>query len=208
MKNSYEIGEALLEEVSKYETKPKLLIHACCAPCSSYPLTKLKDVFDVTLFYNNSNIYPYEEFDRRLQELIKFIEVFNKEYNVNIKLIHNPYKGEEFENKLRYAKDEPEKGKRCKFCYAYRLNEGYKYAAENNYDFFSTVMTISGQKDEKALNQIGRILEQKYPNVKFIEHNFKKKNGQLKSLELSKKYNLYRQTYCGCKFSLENKITK
>ena len=204
MENSYLIGEKLLKEVALLETKPKLLLHACCAPCSTYPLDKLKDLFDVTLFYNNSNIYPFNEYDRRLKELYSFIKAFNEEYNVDIKIIVPEYKNDEFNKRLEYAKDEPEKGKRCKFCYAYRLQEGYKYAFENNFDYFSTVMTISGQKDEKALNKIGRVLENIYPSVKFIEHNFKKQNGQLRSLELSKKYNLYRQTYCGCKFSIEN----
>jgi len=204
MENSYLIGEKLLKEVSLLTNKPKLLLHACCAPCSTYPLDKLKDLFEITLFYNNSNIYPFNEYERRLNELISFIKVFNEEYNVNIQIIVPEYKNDDFNKRLEYAKDEPEKGKRCKFCYAYRLQEGYKYAFKNKFDYFSTVMTISGQKDEKVLNKIGRVLESIYPSVKFIEHNFKKQNGQLRSLELSKKYNLYRQTYCGCKFSIEN----
>ena len=188
---SYDIGEALLEEVKALNKKPSLLLHACCAPCSSFPLTKLKDLFEITIFYNNSNIYPSEEYYRRRDELIDFIKIFNEEYNVDIKLIIPEYKGEEFTKKLEYGKDDLEKGNRCKFCYAYRLNESYLYALENKFEYFTTVMTISSQKDEKTLNKIGRILESKYKKVKFIEHNFKKKNGQLRSLELSKKYNLY-----------------
>lgn len=209
MMTSYDIGEALLEEVKALNKKPSLLLHACCAPCSSFPLTKLKDLFEITIFYNNSNIYPSEEYYRRRDELINFIKTFNEEYNVDIKLIIPEYKGEEFTKKLEYGKDDLEKGNRCKFCYAYRLNESYLYALENKFEYFTTVMTISSQKDEKTLNKIGRILESKYKKVKFIEHNFKKKNGQLRSLELSKKYNLYRQTYCGCKYSYDNsKIMK
>lgn len=209
MMTSYDIGEALLEEVKALNKKPSLLLHACCAPCSSFPLTKLKDLFEITIFYNNSNIYPSEEYYRRRDELINFIKIFNEEYNVDIKLIIPEYKGEEFTKKLEYGKDDLEKGNRCKFCYAYRLNESYLYALENKFEYFTTVMTISSQKDEKTLNKIGRILESKYEKVKFIEHNFKKKNGQLRSLELSKKYNLYRQTYCGCKYSYDNsKIMK
>lgn len=209
MMTSYDIGEALLDEVKALNKKPSLLLHACCAPCSSFPLTKLKDLFEITIFYNNSNIYPSEEYYRRHDELINFIKIFNEEYNVDIKLIIPEYKGEEFTKKLEYGKDDLEKGNRCKFCYAYRLNESYLYALENKFEYFTTVMTISSQKDEKTLNKIGRILESKYKKVKFIEHNFKKKNGQLRSLELSKKYNLYRQTYCGCKYSYDNsKIMK
>lgn len=209
MMTSYDIGEALLDEVKALNKKPSLLLHACCAPCSSFPLTKLKDLFEITIFYNNSNIYPSEEYYRRRDELINFIKIFNEEYNVDIKLIIPEYKGEEFTKKLEYGKDDLEKGNRCKFCYAYRLNESYLYALENKFEYFTTVMTISSQKDEKTLNKIGRILESKYKKVKFIEHNFKKKNGQLRSLELSKKYNLYRQTYCGCKYSYDNsKIMK
>lgn len=209
MMTSYDIGEALLEEVKALNKKPSLLLHACCAPCSSFPLTKLKDLFEITIFYNNSNIYPSEEYYRRRDELINFIKTFNEEYNVDIKLIIPEYKSEEFTKKLEYGKDDLEKGNRCKFCYAYRLNESYLYALENKFEYFTTVMTISSQKDEKTLNKIGRILESKYKKVKFIEHNFKKKNGQLRSLELSKKYNLYRQTYCGCKYSYDNsKIMK
>lgn len=205
MMTSYDIGETLLNEVSKLDKKPKLLIHACCAPCSTYPLTRLKDLFDITIYFNNSNIYPFLEYDRRKDELIKFLGVFNKENNVDIKLIITDYDGENFTRKLEYGKDEREKGKRCKFCYAYRLNEAYLYALENNFDYFSTVMTISSQKDEKTLNNIGRILESKHKKVKFIEHNFKKKNGHHKKIELTKKYNLYNQQYCGCKFSFDNK---
>ena len=111
MENSYQIGERLLKEVALLDYKPKLLLHACCAPCSTYPLSKLKDLFDITLYYNNSNIYPFQEFDRRLKELIKFLDEFNKEYSVDIKLIIPEYKNEEFNERLEYAKEEPEKGK-------------------------------------------------------------------------------------------------
>ena len=102
MENSYQIGEKLLKEAALLPNKPKLLLHACCAPCSTYPLDKLKDLFDITLFYNNSNIYPFNEYDRRLNELIKFLEVFNKEYNVDIKLIVPEYKNDEFNKRLEY----------------------------------------------------------------------------------------------------------
>ena len=202
MMNSYQIGKRTLLEIERSQTRPSLLLHACCAPCSTFPLKLLHQYFDITIFFNNSNIYPSDEYFRRLDELKKYILIFERENNCSIPLIETPYIGEEYEKYISIRKDDPEKGPRCKLCFVTRLKEAYQYAHDNKFDYFTTVMTISRQKDEQALNKIGTVLQEFYPNTKFLVHNFKKKGGQEERDALVRKYNLYNQTYCGCKFSI------
>ena len=202
MMNSYQIGKRTLLEIERSQTRPSLLLHACCAPCSTFPLKLLHRYFDITIFFNNSNIYPSNEYFRRLEELKKYISIFEQENNCSIPLIETPYKGEEYEKYISIRKDDPEKGPRCNLCFVTRLKEAYQYASDNGFNYFTTVMTISRQKDEQALNKIGTVLQEFYPNTKFLVHNFKKKGGQEERDALVRKYNLYSQTYCGCKFSI------
>lgn len=193
-----------LESLENLKSKPTLLLHSCCGPCNTYPMVFLAKYFDLTLYFNNSNIYPYEEYDRRLQELLKYTEYFNNKYQTNIKCIITPYDGEDFCKYLSIYKDESEGGKRCELCFTKRLNEAYKYAAENNFDYFTTVMSVSRNKDTKILNEIGIKLSHKYPNTKYLITDLKKKDGTLKGIKIARELNMYRQDYCGCLYSKIN----
>ena len=185
------------------DTKPKLLLHVCCAPCSSYVLTYLCDYFDITILYYNPNISPIEEYEKRLNEAKRLIKELNKE---NIHIMECNYENEEFEKIAKGLEDAPEGGIRCRKCYKLRIEKAAKYAKENNFDYFTTTLTISPLKNSQVLNGIGKELEEKY-NVKYLYSDFKKKEGYKTSIILSKKYNLYRQNYCGCIYS-KPKVTE
>ena len=141
---------------------------------------------------------------RRLDELMKYVDYFNNKYQTNIKCIVTPYEGEKFLNYLEIYKNEPEGGKRCELCFIKRLDEAYKYASENNFDYFTTVMTVSRNKNSHTLNQIGLKLANKYPNTKYLITDLKKKDGTLKGIKIANELNMYRQDYCGCLYSKEN----
>ena len=193
--------EKTLKEIK--DTKPRLLLHVCCAPCSSYVLTYLCDYFDITILYYNPNISPIEEYEKRLNEAKRLIRELNKD---NIHIMECEYENEEFENIAKGLEDAPEGGIRCRKCYKLRIEKAAKYAKENNFDYFTTTLTISPLKNSQVLNQIGRELEEKY-NIKYLYSDFKKKEGYKTSIILSKKYNLYRQNYCGCIYS-KPKVTE
>ena len=180
--------------VEDVNEKKKLLLHCCCAPCSSYSFLFLKDKFDITAFYYNPNIMPKEEHDKRLAELKRLI----KEMNLDINVI------EEYDNSFLEAikglEDEPERGSRCTVCYELRLRKCANVAKNLGFDLFSTTLSISPYKDAKRLNEIGYKLEGEI-GVEYLYLDLKKNDGYKKSIELSKKYNLYRQNYCGCIFS-------
>ena len=182
-----------------YEKKtPSLLLHSCCAPCSSYVLEHLCNYFYITVFYYNPNIYPYEEYIKRVKEQRKFILNFNT--NDKINFIEGSYDSEKFYFISEGLEKEKEGGLRCFKCYKLRLEETAKLAKEANYDYFTTTLTISPYKNAQKLNCIGKDLADKY-KIKYLYSDFKKKNGYKRSIELSKEYNLYRQNYCGCIFS-------
>ena len=196
-----------IEEIKKIQDakiKPKLLLHACCAPCSCFPLMFLSKYFDITIYYNNSNIYPKEEYEIRLNELKSFIQ----KYYPNVDIIIPKYDYDNYIKDLIPYKDLPELSTRCFICYAKRMDEAYRFANENHYDYFCTVMTISRQKDSIKLNEIGQALSHKYPNTKYFYSYFKKKDGALLGNNIAKSLNMYRQQYCGCEFSIHNKEGK
>ena len=193
--------EKTLKEIK--DTKPRLLLHVCCAPCSSYVLTYLCDYFDITILYYNPNISPIEEYEKRLNEAKRLIKELNKD---NIHIMECEYDNEKFEDIAKGLEDAPEGGIRCRKCYKLRIEKAAKYAKENDFDYFTTTLTISPLKNSQVLNQIGRELEEKY-NIKYLYSDFKKKEGYKTSIILSKKYNLYRQNYCGCKYS-KPKVTE
>lgn len=175
----------------------KLLVHTCCAPCSTYVFEKLilENGFNAEGFFYNPNIYPHEEYTRRLEELLLFAET--KKYKITVK-------NEDYSvwySVIRGLEKEKEGGKRCEICYKLRLEETAIFASQNNYDAFTTTLTISPHKNAVAINRIGKELQVKY-GIAFLEADFKKNNGFKKSAELSKLYNLYRQKYCGCEFSV------
>ena len=186
------------ETLKKLKGKPKLLLHACCAPCSSYVISYLADYFDITILYYNPNIDTEEEFNYRLSELERFV----KEYQTKnpVKVINLGYLKEEYEAIAKGLENEPEKGKRCLKCYRLRLEKSFQYAKENNFDYITTTLTLSPHKNSKVINEIGHELEDEY-RFPYLYSDFKKKDGYKKSILLSHEYNLYRQDYCGCKYS-------
>ena len=190
--------DRIIEEVGKKKIKPKLLLHSCCGPCSSYVIEYLTNYFDITIFYYNPNISPYEEYIKRKEEQKRLILEFD---NVNkLDIIDCDYDNEMYEEKIRGLEKEPEKGRRCTVCFEIRLDKTADVAKKMGYDYFSTTLTVSPYKNANLINEIGLKNCEKY-DIKYLVSDFKKKNGYKRSIELSKKYNLYRQDYCGCKYS-------
>ena len=192
-----------LKGIIKNEIKPKLLLHVCCAPCSSYVLEYLNKFFNITVFYYNPNISSKEEYDKRINEELRFVKEYP--FDTKIEVINGKYDNDTFEDIIKGLEEEKEGGARCFKCYRLRLEESAKYAKENKYDYFTTTLTISPYKNSQVLNEIGHELSEKY-GIKYLYSDFKKKNGYKRSIELSREYNLYRQDYCGCKYSIRNKI--
>lgn len=201
--NYYKESLKTLDEITTSGKRPKLLLHACCGPCSTFPLTFLCKNFDVTIFFNNSNIYPENEYVRRFEELKKFLGYFERDYGYKIKVITVPYDNDNYNKDLEPFKDLPEGQKRCFICYEKRMDQAFDFANKNGYDFFTTVMTISRQKDSQILNQIGAKLQTKYSHTKYFFSDFKKNKGIDIAREMRIHYNLYQQLYCGCKFTYE-----
>ena len=183
------------------ENKPSLLLHACCGPCLTYPLSILVKHFKVTVLYVNPNIYPKEEYELRYREVKRFVEEYQKDENVSIELVKEDVPYEDYLNIVKGHEKDLEGGQRCLLCHEYRMDLAYSYASKNNFDYFTTVMTVSSKKPSQILNEIGLELSKKYVNTKLLEADFKKENGQLIGINIAKKYNLYRQCYCGCEFS-------
>ena len=205
--NFQKLLEEEIELVKEKGIRPKLLIHACCGPCSSYVIEYLNKYFDITIYYYNPNIYPTVEFLRRYDELEKFIKEFNKKNNIEIKLDAVDYETKEFYEAIRGLEHMGEKSRRCYNCYKLRMTKAAQYAKENNYDYFTTTLSISPYKNANWINEIGKKLEEKI-GIKYLYSDFKKNDGYKRSLELSKEYNLYRQEYCGCVYSKEERERK
>ena len=194
------------EEIEKLiDETPTLLLHACCAPCSSSCIERLSEFFKITIFYYNPNITNQEEYEKRLEEVRKFVKRFKTKNKVDV--IGGRYNPNEFFEIAKGLENEPERGARCYKCYNLRLEESAKYASDNNYDYFATTLTLSPYKKVDWINKIGEELDKKYTS-KYLYSDFKKKNGYRRSIELSNEYNLYRQDYCGCIYSKEEKIKK
>lgn len=181
---------------------PKLLLHSCCAPCSSAVITKLKDYFDITVIYYNPNIEPYEEYIKRKEEQKRLITLLDSKNKIDF--IDCDYDNDKYHELVKGHEDDPERGNRCYICYSQRMEYTAKKAKENNYDFFGTTLSVSPYKISRWINEIGYDLSSKY-DVRYLPSDFKKRDGYKKSIELSKKYNLYRQNYCGCIYSQKHK---
>ena len=198
-KENYQLSlERTLKAIEGLENKKTLLLHACCAPCSSYVLEYLSKYFDITLFFYNPNIYPEEEFRFREDELRRLIGEMPLPDNVNI--ISGRYDPSEFFDIARGYEELPEGDERCRRCYALRLEESARAAKEGGFDYFCTTLSISPYKNAEWLNTIGKEMSEKY-GVGYLFSDFKKKNGYKRSCQLSEQYSLYRQDYCGCVFS-------
>ena len=192
--------ENKIAEIKAKGEKPRLLLHACCAPCSSYVLEYLNEHFDITLYFYNPNISPKEEYVFRQAELIRLVG----EMGLPITVVSEKYSPEEFFEVSKGLEKEPEGGERCFKCYRLRLLKTAEYAKKNGFQFFTTTLSISPYKNAEKLNEIGGELSEKV-GIDYLYSDFKKKNGYKRSIELSKEYNLYRQDYCGCIFSKEAK---
>ena len=192
-----ELDQILAEITAKGEV-PTLLLHSCCAPCSSYVLSYLASYFRITLYYYNPNISPKEEYQKRVQEQMRLIRELPVRYPICFE--EGVYDPKRFFEMAKGMEDIPEGGERCFICYELRLREAARLAAEGGYDFFTTTLTISPLKNAQKLNEIGSQLAEEY-HVACLPSDFKKKGGYLRSIELSRQYDLYRQDYCGCVFS-------
>ena len=191
--------QILLDETLKsLDCKKKLLLHACCAPCSSYVIEYLSKYFDITILYYNPNIDTEDEFNKRLTELKRFVKEFKTENPVEV--ISLGYNNKEYLDEIKGLEMEKEGGSRCYKCFMQRLTKACLYAKNKKYDYFTTTLTISPLKNSKVINEIGRYLENKY-SMPYLYSDFKKRDGYKRSIILSHQYNLYRQDYCGCKFS-------
>lgn len=188
-----QIGENCPEE-----KKPRLFLHACCAPCSSYVLEYLTRYFRITLFFYNPNITPDSEYAKRVHELKRFL--IDAGYEDRVTLIEGDYDPNVFFSAVRGMEDLPERGERCRVCYRLRMTEAARMAADCGADYFTTTLSISPHKNAAWINEIGQELEAEY-HVAHLPSDFKKKNGYLRSIALSEQYHLYRQNYCGCIFS-------
>lgn len=172
----------------------KLLLHVCCAPCSSGVLEELKNEFDVTVYFYNPNIDTFEEYKRRENEVHKYMKILNVPY------IIEKYKPHEYYKAIKGFENEPEGGARCVECFRLRLNKTFKYAKKHKFDIVSTTLSVSPYKNVDILNSLGVSLSLKH-KIPYLTRDFKKNDGYLKSIQNSKKYDLYRQEYCGCKYS-------
>ena len=186
------------KQMSNLEEGSKLLLHACCAPCSTACLERVANFFKVTIFYYNPNITDEAEYKKRIEEIKKLISLINPKYKVE--LIEGDYDPNKFFDMAKGLELEPERGKRCYKCYELRLEETAKIASKLGFNNFATTLTLSPHKNANWINEIGEKLNNEYES-NYLYSDFKKKEGYKKSIELSKKYDLYRQDYCGCIYS-------
>lgn len=192
--------DALLAQLQSEGRTPTLLLHGCCAPCSSYVLEYLSQYFFITLFFYNPNISPEEEYKKRAQEIQRLIREMPLKNPV--RLLFGKYDPDRYFETVRGLESEPEGGARCRKCFELRLSESAKMTRKLGLEYFTTTLTISPLKNADVLNETGRRAAQKY-GVHYLPSDFKKKNGYLRSIRLSEKYDLYRQNFCGCVFSRE-----
>lgn len=201
MKENYQLKlESILNEI---DSPKKLFLHSCCGPCSSYVIEYLSNYFEITIYYYNPNISEKTEFNKRLEEQKRIVRELPTKYKVDV--IEGNFDNDRYEDIIKGLENEPEGGSRCYKCYKLRMEETAKMAKKLGYDYFTTTLSISPYKNANWINEIGEELEKEY-DIKYLYADFKKKNGYKRSIELSRIYNLYRQDYCGCKYSIRNKI--
>ena len=186
--------EKIIQTLKKDGKKPNLLLHSCCAPCSSACIERLKDFFNLTIYFYNPNMDSEKEFSLRASEQKRLCE------EMGVSLVIEEYNAKEFLDSAKGLENEVEGGARCKECFSLRLEKTANYAKQNGFDYFTTTLTVSPLKNANLLNAIGKNLQEKV-GVEFLPTDFKKKGGYQRSIELSKQFDLYRQNYCGCVFS-------
>lgn len=203
MKQNYQkMLEDVIAQNEKEKKVPSLLLHSCCAPCSSYCLEYLSQYFKITVFYYNPNIYPEEEYGKRVEEQKNFIEKFPAKHPISF--VEGKYEKERFYAMAKGLEDVKEGGERCFRCYEMRLRETAVLAKQMGADYFTTTLSISPLKNAEKLNEIGERLAKEY-GIRYLNSDFKKKNGYKRSVELSEEYGMYRQYYCGCVFSKQQR---
>lgn len=198
MKTNYNIVMNELINSIKEGEKPNILLHSCCAPCSTEVISRLTPYFNITILYYNPNIEPKAEYEKRKKEQIKFINECSAQNKLDF--MDCDYDNEAFLEIAKGLETEPEGGSRCHRCYELRMKKTAQLAKENGYDYFGTTLTVSPYKNSQVINQIGENISKLY-DIKYLYSDFKKENGYKKSVEYSRQYNLYRQNFCGCHFS-------
>lgn len=204
--NYQRVMEQIIRDNCTGERVPRLLLHSCCGPCSSYCIESLAEHFSLTVYYYNPNIYPQEEYFLRAQEQERFIREFPAKHPVSF--AEGAYDSGRFYEMARGMEELPEGGERCFACYALRMEEAASYASAHGFDFFATTLSISPLKNAEKLNEIGARLEKEYAPLRYLYADFKKKDGYKRSTELSREYGMYRQDYCGCVFSKRERETQ
>lgn len=202
--NYDKILQGMIKTWKNQNERPNILLHSCCAPCSTYTLEYLTQYADITIYFANSNIHPRAEYIRRELVQKQFIEDFNKNTGQNVKFIAAPYEPQVFVKmvKSKGLEDEPEGGKRCQACFQMRLDLVAEKAQELSFDYFGSALTISPHKNSKVINEVG-IEVQEFYSVAYLPSDFKKNNGYRRSIEMCERYNIYRQCYCGCLFAAQ-----
>lgn len=196
------VGNDICENIEFNISKPMLLLHSCCGPCSTSVIERLAPDYRICVYFYNPCITDNEEYELRKENQIKFIEEFNKEkkYDAAIMFVEGKYDPREYFDVAAEYAAEPEGGKRCTECFKLRLASTAEYAKVNGYDFFATTLTVSSHKNYRLISELGKQMEERY-EIRFLDMDFKKKAGFQRSIELSKKHGLYRQNYCGCEYS-------
>jgi len=182
---------------------PRVLLHSCCGPCSSSVLEYLTNYFDVTLLWYNPNLYPGEEFELRFKTQVEIIEKMNLADKVIV--MAEPWKNEDYEKRVKGLENEPEGGKRCEECFKVRLMETARLCKQYGYDYFTTTLSVSRHKDAVLINSVGEETAKAF-GVNWLPSDFKKHDGENRSVELSEQYGIYRQVYCGCRYSLAERL--
>lgn len=194
------ILKELIKSWQKESFRPKLLIHSCCAPCSTYVLEYLSEFSDITIFFSNSNIHPKEEYLRRMIVQKEFIEKFNEKTGNSVKFLADEYAPSKFIRAVKGHEKDREGGERCHICYEMRLDSSAQKALELGYDYFASALTLSPKKNAQIINESGYVLQEKI-SIYYLPSDFKKNNGYKRSVEMCEDYDIYRQCYCGCVFA-------
>ncbi len=203
-KTNYQLlTDKITSEIVESGIRPRLLLHACCAPCASYVMEYLTEFFDIDVYFYNPNILPSEEYEKRLGELRRLMEI--KPCKGEVSLIESSYEPSSYIAAVKGLEDEPEGGSRCNVCLKMRVEQTALIAASKNYDYFATTLTVSPHKNAELLNRLGYAAAEKHGSV-WLPSDFKKRGGYLRSTEICREYDIYRQNYCGCKPTPDSEI--
>lgn len=197
--------QQMIKQWKKDNIHPRVLLHSCCAPCSTYTLEYLTVYADVDIYFSNDNIHPRQEYERRALVQQQFVDTFNHDYHQHVRFIPAPYHPNEWVTAMteQQLEDEPEGGKRCSACFDYRFDRVAQKAADEGYDYFASALSISPHKNSQEVNRVGLEVQLLY-DIKYLPGDFKKNNGYKRSLELCDRYNIYRQCYCGCVYAAKD----